>query len=101
MTIAGKKPVENFALYLKVPGGQPQRIGLDEKVDLREPGTEKFVTLPLDQTEGLGSRRDFALPEEDMDWLAASGYQYELVNANGIRQKNWSFTTGRSRPGTP
>lgn len=52
LTRAGKLPPEQFAIYLKVKGEQPQRIGLDQTVDLREPGTERFVTLPLDQTEG-------------------------------------------------
>jgi len=52
LTIAGKQPPDQFAIYLKLPGQQPKRIGLDEKVDLREPGVERFVTLPLDQTEG-------------------------------------------------
>lgn len=52
LTLAGKTPPEQFAIYQKVKGGQPKRIGLDEKVDLREPGVERFVTLPLDQTEG-------------------------------------------------
>ena len=52
LTLAKKTPPEQYALYLKVKGGQPRRIGLDETVDLREPGVERFVTLPLDQTEG-------------------------------------------------
>jgi len=52
LVLAGKLPPEQFGLYLKVRGGQPRRIGLDEAVDLRAPGTERFVTLPLDQTEG-------------------------------------------------
>jgi hypothetical protein len=52
LIIAGKQPPDQFAIYLKLPGQQPRRIGLDEKVDLREPGIERFVTLPLDQTEG-------------------------------------------------
>jgi hypothetical protein len=52
LTRAGKVPPDQFAIYLKVKGEQPQRIGLDQTVDLREPGTERFVTLPLDQTEG-------------------------------------------------
>ena len=52
LTLAGKIPPEQFAIYLKIKGGQPQRIGLEVEVDLREPGTERFVTLPLDQTEG-------------------------------------------------
>jgi len=52
LTLAGKTPPEQFALYLRNKGSQPQRIGLGDKVDLSEPGVERFVTLPLDQTEG-------------------------------------------------
>ena len=46
-------PVEGFAIYIKQPGAQPKRVQLDERVDLTQPGVERFVTLPLDQTEGL------------------------------------------------
>lgn len=49
---AGKQPVEQFAIYLKSKGSQPIRIGPNENVDISEPGKERFVTLPLDQTEG-------------------------------------------------
>jgi exonuclease VII small subunit len=52
LILAGKNPPEQYAIYLKAKGGQPQRIGLTDTVDLREPGVERFVTLPLDQTEG-------------------------------------------------
>lgn len=52
LMVAGKAPPEQFAIYLKQKGTQPERIPLDKKVDLREPGVERFVTLPLDQTEG-------------------------------------------------
>jgi hypothetical protein len=52
LELAGKLPTDQFNIYLKIPSGQPQRIGPDETVDLRKPGVEKFVTLPLDQTEG-------------------------------------------------
>ncbi len=52
LELAGKIPVEHFAIYLRMKEGQPQRIRLDEHVDLAKPGVERFVTLPLDQTEG-------------------------------------------------
>lgn len=52
LNLAGRVPIEQFGLYLKEKGQQPKRIGLDDVVDLREPGAERFVTLPLDQTEG-------------------------------------------------
>jgi hypothetical protein len=84
LILAGKVPVERFALYLK-SHGQPRRLELDERVDLREPGVEKFVTLPLDQTEGLGAgRRQFSLPEEDRAWLDQLDLLYELVAEGGV-----------------
>ena len=81
---AGKTPTEDYAIYLKVKGDQPKRIDLDEKVDLSKPGVEKFVTLPLDQTDGLDERRDFVLPQEDTEWLDRAPYRYELVAENNV-----------------
>ena len=48
---AGKSP-DGYKIFLRVPGQQPKLIALDEEVDLTPPGVERFVTLPLDQTEG-------------------------------------------------
>ena len=76
---AGKKPAQNYAIYLKVKGGQPKRIGLEEKVDPSQPGVERFVTLPLDQTDGFGGRRQFTLPQEDLKWLDSTSCSFELV----------------------
>ena len=79
LKLAGKAPAEQFAIYEKPQGGgQPIRIGLDQHVDLRKPGIERFVTLPLDQTEGLIARRQFSLPADDMAWLESLGLKYEL-----------------------
>ncbi len=84
LDLAGKKPAEGYAIYLKVKGGQPQRIKLDQKVDLRKPGVERFVTLPLDQTEGFDGRRDFALPQEDLEWLDNTRSRFELISEAGV-----------------
>lgn len=46
-----KKDPAKTAAYQFVHG-KPQRVQLDEKVDLTAPGVERFETLPLDQTEG-------------------------------------------------
>ena len=84
LTLAGKVPVERFALYSKGKG-QPRRLELDERLDLTKEGTEKFLTLPLDQTEGLGAgRRQFTLPAEDGEWLDGLGLIYELVAEGGV-----------------
>lgn len=84
LELAGKTPPEHFALYWKEKG-QPHRLTLESRVDLREPGVEKFVTLPLDQTEGLGAgRRQFSLPQEDGEWLDGLNLIYELVAEGGV-----------------
>jgi hypothetical protein len=33
-------------------GGKTERIGFNQEVDFTTSGVERFVTLPLDQTEG-------------------------------------------------
>lgn len=79
LTLAGKAPPEQYAIYRKPKVGQPIRIELNERVDLREPGVERFVTLPLDQTEGLDVRKQFLLPADDLVWLDGITLRYELV----------------------
>lgn len=80
---AGKVPPEKFLLNEKICG-QMKPITLEEKVDLRAPGVERFVTLPKDQTEGRpAARRTFALPEEDTALLNAAGYNWETVESGG------------------
>lgn len=54
---AGKQPVERYRLDQKLTGGRTQKVELDQTVDLTTPGIERFMTLPLDQTEGAGSYR--------------------------------------------
>ena len=84
LKLAGKKPAEGYAIYLKVKGGQPRRIDLNQKIDLSQPGVERFVTLPLDQTEGFDERRHFTLPQVDMEWLDSTAGRFELVAEGGV-----------------
>jgi len=51
LLIAGIPP-EGYRLDQKLRGGATKKIELDEKVDLAQPGIERFKTLPLDATEG-------------------------------------------------
>ena len=98
LELAGKRPPDQFALYKKGKAGQPVRVGLEEHVDLKDPGIERFVTLPLDQTEGLGEgRRQFTLPADDVEWLNGLGLRYELVNEAGVLRvviNDWRTPTG-------
>ncbi len=52
LMLAGKQPPEMYMIFQKLRGGQTRRIGLDELADFTTPGVERFMTLPLDQTEG-------------------------------------------------
>lgn len=49
---AGKTPPEHYEIEKRVHGGTYLAIGLDQVVDLGEPGIEVFETFPLDETEG-------------------------------------------------
>ena len=51
LKLVGKTPTE-FMLSQKFRGGEVKKIEPDEKVDLTRPGVERFMTLPLDPTEG-------------------------------------------------
>jgi len=52
LQLAGKVPPQQYQLRQKLRGGQVIKVGLDDKVDFTLPGIEKFMTIPLDQTEG-------------------------------------------------
>jgi hypothetical protein len=50
---AGRIPVERYRLDQKLRGGETRKIELDTVVDLTTPGLERFMTIPMDQTEGV------------------------------------------------
>ncbi len=52
LILAGLVPPETYTLRVKKAGQRPEKVELDETVDLRSPGIEKFKALPKDQTEG-------------------------------------------------
>lgn len=52
LTLAGKLPIERFQLNQRFKGGKVVKVGYEQEVCFTEPGVEKFMTIPLDQTEG-------------------------------------------------
>lgn len=52
LEIAGLTPPENYTLRVKIKGEPPRKVALEEKINLRTAGVEKFKALPRDQTEG-------------------------------------------------
>jgi hypothetical protein len=59
------KTAAEFKLYQHKRGHQPILIDPNQTVNLREPGVERFTTIPKDTTEGLEGpplRRQFRPP---------------------------------------
>ena len=80
LELANLVPPENYTLRVKIAGQAPRKVGLDEDVDLRAPGTEKFKALPRDQTEGEASlARQFTLLPRDDAFLRDFGLPWETV----------------------
>ncbi len=52
LLLAGKVPFDRFQLNQRFKDGKVVKIAYDQVVCLAEPGIEKFMTIPLDQTEG-------------------------------------------------
>jgi len=77
----GKTP-EKFKLYQHKRGHQPIPISPEHVVNLREPGVERFTTMPRDTTEGREAaclRQDFRLPESDEAYLTGLNLPWEAV----------------------
>jgi hypothetical protein len=51
LELAGKTPPEKYILR-QIVHGQPVKLELDELVDLRAPGVEKFKTMPKTARDG-------------------------------------------------
>lgn len=87
LELAGKCDVGRWKIFQKFHTGEVQEIGHDQKVDFTTPGIEKFKTLPLDQTEGSVAtlRRQFQLPNYDVEYLDSLGLPWETVNERAVK----------------
>jgi len=47
---AGQRPSDEFLIFSLLPGGQLEEIRLDETVDLRQQGIERFITWRSDRS---------------------------------------------------
>lgn len=98
----GKKP-EGFKLYQHRRGHQPILIAPDHIVNLREPGVERFTTMPKDTTEGLGglcTRQDFRLPEADESYMTGLELTWEALFDGAVRWliiHDWKVPAGYTR----
>jgi hypothetical protein len=93
----GKTP-QQFKLYQHKRGHQPILIGPDQIANLREPGVERFTTMPKDTTEGLEApclRMDFRLPAMDEEYLNGLGLSWETIRDG---QNQWLIIHGWKVP---
>lgn len=82
---AGKTPVEEHLVYWLGTDGILEEIGLDEPIDLRRPGTEKFLTFRSDRSFR------FELDGKRQDWGASKIGEANLVRlaGGGKRLRIW------------
>lgn len=87
LALVGKSPKTHQLNQQHRVDGKPKvtRVKPTDTVDLTEWGIEKFMTLPLDNTEGsetenkLALRRQFVLPEEDEEYLDGLNLDWETI----------------------
>src|ERR1700722_20097287 len=87
LALVDKTP-ERYKLYEHLKGKQPKPIGPDEEVNLRDPGVERFTTMPRDTTEGLDQRvltKQFSLPRQDEEYLNGLALPWETIVDGGSR----------------
>jgi hypothetical protein len=77
---AGLTPAANYTLREKMTGAPPRRIELDEVVDLRKHGVEKFRAIRKEQTEGeIQGRRAAPALDQDRLFLDRYGLRWEII----------------------
>jgi len=79
LTLAGLVPPDTYTLRVKKAGERPVKVALNDEVDLRCPGIEKFKALPKDQTEGRELQQQFQLPNSDISFLIDYGLKWETI----------------------
>lgn len=65
LAVAGKRPADEFLVFQILRDGQIEEIRLDETVDLRKPGLERFTTSKSDRSFRLvidGRRFEWGAP---------------------------------------
>ncbi|WCT11025.1 multiubiquitin domain-containing protein [Mucilaginibacter jinjuensis] len=85
---------ETYYLRYKHKGGA-KIVEADEVVDFTACGIERFSAKAKNCTEGRVNKRDFLLPEEDINYLEEKGIAYETV-LNGETQ--WVILRGYGIP---
>lgn len=87
---------ETYYLRYKHKGGS-KIVEADEVVDFTACGIERFSAKAKNCTEGRVNKRDFLLPEEDVNYLEEKGFTYETIISNGTQWvilRNYDLPSG-------
>lgn len=99
LDLARKDAVEQFDVYRRYRDGRVVKVDLDETVDLRERGVERFVTMKKQVTDGqpptTDRRLDFQMPEDDLAFLDSLGLTWEAARDEHHR---WILIHGHKLP---
>lgn len=80
LEVAGLVPPKDYTLRQKMAHGEPRRVGLEDRVDLREVGIEKFRAIKRGQQEGeVQDRRAAPVLDQDRLFLECYGLRWEIV----------------------
>jgi hypothetical protein len=85
---------ETYYLRYKHKGGS-KIVEADEVVDFTACGIERFSAKAKNCTEGRINKRDFLLPEEDVNYLDEKGIAYETLATDGAQ---WVVLRGYGLP---
>ena len=105
LALVNKTP-ETHMLSQKIHGGAPLPIGADTDGALRHAGhravpdaalaIRRKADMTIELADGTKLRRDFKLPEEDVECLDALGFKWETVVEGGTK---WLIIHGYPIPG--
>lgn len=95
LEVAGLTPPAQYTLRQKMAGGEPRRVGLDDIVDLRTRGIEKFRAIKSGQQEGeVQGRRDAPVLDQDRLFLDQYGLSWEVI----VEGSTWVLLHGFPLP---
>ncbi len=79
-----KSPVDKFDVYAFFSNNpKPTKLSAEEKFYVVQKCFVRFVIQPKEQQDGRELRRQFNLPEEDIQYLNQTDYCWETLNSGG------------------
>ncbi len=96
---AGIDPTKPWIIILKAKDDPKREVGIDDIIDLTQPGIERLRLRPKDVTNGDGfhdPRREFSVLSKDEAFLDASGFRWhtEIDGQRWLIVENYPLPAG-------